>query len=142
MNLELLYPALYGGVIGAVLSVILGIYSTPTASKYSYAIFGTSSSHLLKYVTIFLAGFSVAILAGFSALIRDTEYPVNNPLLFTSEVFVAAILPAVVLLYMTYMREKPFTPNTGFDFSLLCAKFGLVHVLLQFSGVYGSVFSR
>lgn len=142
MNIELIYPALYGGLIGLILSVILGVYSKPTASKYSYAIFGTSSSSLLKNVTIFTAGFGIAILAGFSFLIRDTEFPTDHPFLFTSEVFVAGVLPALVLLYMTYVRGKNFTPNTAIDFTILTTKFALAQVLLQFSGVYGSVFNR
>ena len=142
MNIELIYPALYGGLIGLILSVILGIYSKPTASKYSYAIFGTSSSDLLKNMTVFSAAFAIAVLSGFSFLIRDTEFPTEHPLLFTSEVLVAGILPALVLLYMTYVRGKSFTPNTAIDFTLLTTKFALAQVLLQFSGVYGSVFKR
>jgi len=142
MNIELIYPALYGGVIGLILSIVLGIYSKPTASKYSYAIFGTSSTTLLKNVTIFSAALAIAVLSGFSFLIRDTEFPTEHPFLFTSEVLVAGVLPALVLLYMTYVRKKPFTSNTVIDFSLLTAKFALAQVLLQFSGVYSSVFNR
>ena len=142
MNIELIYPALYGGVIGLILSIVLGIYSKPTASKYSYAIFGTSSTTLLKNMTVFSAAFAIAILAGFSFLIRDTEFPTEHPFLFTSEVFVAGLVPAAVLLYMTYVRGKAFTPNTAIDFTLLTTKFALAQVLLQFSGVYGSVFNR
>jgi len=95
----------------------------------------------MKYITVLLAGFSIAIFAGFSALIRDTTFPIEHPYLFTLETLIAATFPAAIIFFMTYLRGKDFTQNTYIDFALLSLKFALVHILLQFSGVYGSVFS-
>jgi hypothetical protein len=80
------------------------------------------------------------LAAGVSFLIRDLEYPTENPALFTAETLYASFVPASVLLLMNFLREKPFTQTTVFEYILFAIKFGLAHILLQFSGVYGAVF--
>jgi hypothetical protein len=140
MNFDILYPAAFGLLFGGIVSLVFGIYSKPSATKYTFDIFGTNSSTLIKHITIFFAAVVIAIYTGFSVLIRDSSYPTEHPLRFTLETLLAASFPASILLFMTYLRNKPFSPNTALDFSALTLKCGIVHILLQFSGVYGSVF--
>lgn len=141
MNINLIFPLIYGLLLGGGLSYFFKINSAKTASAYSYAIFNTDSIHIIKYATVFTVAFVVGLLSVFSSLIRDLEYPTKNSLLFAGETIFAAFAPALILLLMTYLRDKDFTKNTVIDFLVLISKFGLVHVLLQFSGVYSSVFT-
>jgi hypothetical protein len=140
MNIKLLIPAFYGLIIGTALSYFLTIHSTKTASAYSYAIFNTDSIYIIKYFAIITVAFSIAFMSVFSALIRDLDYPTQNPIYFTVETLFAGIVPALLLFLMTYLRKKPFTESTAIDFTILVIKFSLVHILLQFSGVYSSIF--
>jgi hypothetical protein len=141
MNLELLFPAIYGLSFGTIVSILFGIYSKKTASEYSITVFGIQSFTLIKYISVLIASFSIALAAGFSVLIRDLKYPKAHPLFFTIEMLYASFVPSSVLFLMTYLREKPFTHNTVFDFFIISLKFGIVHLLLQTAGVYESVFS-
>lgn len=141
MNLSLFFPAIYGLLIGGLLSYYYSIHSIKSASAYSLTIFGTDSTYLIKFMVIITAGFLVGVLAAFSALVRDLDYPTKNPIKFTIETIVAAFLPALFLLMMTYIRQKDFTVNSVLDFIVLLIKGALLHVLFQFSGLYSSVFS-
>ena len=141
MNINLIFPLIYGLLLGGGVSYFFKVNSVKTASAYSYAIFGTDSIHIIKYATIFSVAFVVGLLSVFASLIRDLDYPIQNPLLFSFETIFAAFTPALILLLMTYLRKKDFTKNTVIDFLILVGKFGLVHVLFQFSGVYSSVFT-
>jgi hypothetical protein len=140
MNLQLLIPGFIGIFVGGLFSVLLGIYSSPTADKYSREIFGTDSAYLIKYISVLVISFSTMVAAGFSVMIRDFQFPEAFPALFTFEILYAAFVPASVLILMTVIRNKPFSKNTFYDFGLLSLKFGLAHLLLQASGVYSSVF--
>jgi hypothetical protein len=141
MNTNLIFPLLFGLLIGGGLSYYFKIHSIKTASAYTFSIFNTDSINIIKYTTVFTVAFVVGVLAVFSSLVRDIEYPTKHPLLFSGETLAAAFLPAFILLLMTYLRNKEFTESTVFDFFVLVSKFGLVHVLFQFSGVYSSVFT-
>jgi hypothetical protein len=142
MNINLLFPLIYGLILGGGLSYFFKIHSVKTASAYSFSIFGTDSIQVIKYASVFSVAFLVGLLAVFSSLVQDLDYPRKYPFLFSGETMAAAFLPAFILLLMTYLRNKDFTKNTVTDFLLLASKFGLVHVLFQFSGVYSSVFAE
>ena len=53
---------------------------------------------------------------------------------------VMAFLPAVVFLIMAPLRGYKVTGTTFEEFSVLVVKFGILHLLLQFSGFYSNVF--
>jgi len=129
-----------GLFLGGFMSLIFGVYSKPTADKYAREMFGMTSMHLIKYISVLILSFSIILAAGVSFLIRDLEYPTQHPTLFTIETLYSAFVPASVLLLMNFLREKPFTQTTVFEYILFAIKFGLAHILLQFSGVYGAVF--
>ena len=141
MNTNLIFPLIFGLLVGGGLSYYFKIHSIKTASTYTFSIVNTDSINIIKYTTVFTVAFVVGVLAVFSSLVRDLDYPTRHPILFTGETLAAAFLPAFILLLMTYLRDKDFTKNTVFDFFVLVSKFGLVHVLLQFSGVYSSAFT-
>jgi len=142
MNLALFLPALIGLLFGGILSYYYSIHSIKTASEYSLLVLGIDSSFLLKSLVVITAAFIAAVLAAFSAMIRDLEYPKTHPIEFTIETVLAGLLPALLLLLINYFRKTYFTINSIFDFMIVFCKGALFNVLLQFSGVYRSVFSK
>jgi len=138
MNLALFLPALIGLLFGGILSYYYSIHSIKTASEYSLLVLGIDSSFLIKSLVVITA----AVLAAFSAMIRDLEYPKTHPIEFTIETVLAGLLPALLLLLINYFRKTYFTIDSIFDFMIVFCKGALFNVLLQFSGVYRSVFSK
>jgi len=134
------YSVIAGAVIGVILSAIFGIYETSSAVSFSRTIFGMSTNDLIfnSILTFVVGGF--VFLAAISVVVFDKEYPVMHPGSFTSEVLLMAFLPACVFLIMAPLRGKVINLGTMEEFGVLVAKFGLLHVLLQFSGFYSSIF--
>jgi hypothetical protein len=50
-----------------------------------------------------------------------------------------ALFPSSVIFLMTYFRGHSIDQNTWLEYFGLCIKFGLLHILFQFSGVYTSI---
>lgn len=140
MSDGLVVSGFIGLFLGGVMSLIFGVYSKPSADKYTRELFGMTSMQLIKYISVLLLSFTIILAAGVSFLIRDLEYPTEHPMLFTIETLYSAFVPASVLLLMNFLRDKPFTKITAVEYVLFAVKFGLAHILLQFSGVYGAVF--
>ncbi len=132
--------ALVGLGIGIIFSFIFGIYSKSTATSYARSIFGLDSSTVIGYAVIGLVVASIVFLATVSALVRDLAYPNAHPWLFSTEVLLMAIPPALVFLLMSKFRGYPITSTTWEEFALLAGKFGALHIFLQFSGFYSNVF--
>ena len=140
MTFDLIYASILGLFVGCIVSIGFNVYSVPTASKFTYLIFGIDSGKLIQMIILFVVTSGIAGLTGMSTLIRDFDYPVNHTGNFLIEICTASFLPALLLLVMTYLRQKEFTGYTGLEFILLAAKFGILHMLLQFSGVYSTIF--
>jgi hypothetical protein len=85
-------------------------------------------------------GAAVVFLSVVSFLIKDLEYPQRSPLYFTIETLMMALSSSTIIFLMTYFRGYSFTISTFEEFFLLFAKFGILHILLQFSGFYSFVF--
>jgi hypothetical protein len=140
MDLTLFYSAGAGLLIGAGLSVILNVYNKSTASKYSYSIFGVNSMDLIINVTMFSLALAIAILSGYSVLARDLSYPRAHPITFTFETLLMATLCSIVIFPMAILRKHSIDSIVALEFLALFVKFGLLHILLQFSGIYSEIF--
>lgn len=140
VDFDVLYMAMVGILLGCLVSLVFQINSMPTASKYSYLIFGIHSEVLIGMILLFVLTSGVTGLAGLSILIRDFQYPKENPIRFLIEFVFASVVPAFLFLVMTYLRSNTFSIYTYLEFFALALKFGLLHLLLQFSGVYSSIF--
>lgn len=132
---------LVGLAIGGVLSVIFGVYSKAGSSSYSRTIFGMQSTQLITNAVLLLVGASVVFLAVVSALVRDLAYPTKKPLSFAMETLAMATFSSMTIFLMTYLRGIRFSKTTVEEFFILFAKFGVLHILLQFSGFYSYIFS-
>jgi hypothetical protein len=93
------------------------------------------SAKLIQMIIMFVVTSSIAGLAGLSTIVQDFDYPVHHAKNFFIEICTASFLPAILLLVMIHYRNASFTGYTLLEFLLLAAKFGILHVLLQFSGV-------
>jgi hypothetical protein len=132
---------LVGLAIGGVLSVIFGVYSKAGSSSYSRTIFGMQSTQLITDAVLLLVGASVVFLAVVSALVKDLAYPTKKPLSFAMETLAMATFSSMTIFLMTYLRGIRFSKTTVEEFFILFAKFGVLHILLQFSGFYSYIFS-
>jgi hypothetical protein len=139
--MELIWIALVvGAVVGIALSVVFGVYSKATAESYVRTLFGISSYNLIVGGVILLLSVSFLFLATISGVIRDLKYPNAYPFRFTLETLLMGFLSSGVFLVMTVLRGYPINTSVLEDFSVLVAKFGALHVLLQFSGFYSNIF--
>lgn len=140
--MDILYiGAIAGLVLGAILSIVFGIYSKSGAESFVRSLFGISTYDLIFGGIIFIVVASFVFLATISGIVRDLKYPTTKPLNFVIETLLMAILPAIVFVIMTPLRGYKITGKTIEEFMVLLAKFGILHLLLQFSGFYTSVFS-
>jgi hypothetical protein len=74
----------------------------------------------------------------FSVTVRDMKFPRANPIRFTIEVLAASFLPSLFIFLLYYLRQVHINRYTMAAFLLLSLKFGLVHILFQFSGIYST----
>lgn len=140
MDYNIISPVLYGLLGGALFSLAIGVHSKRTATEITHTLFGMTSAQLLIHTILFIITFTLVIASVFSVLIQDLKYPNEHPIAFTTETFVVSLFPSLVLFIMTLLRGKPITRHTYIEYVLLSVKFGLAHILMQFSGIYTSVF--
>ena len=139
--MDSIWVALIIGIaLGGVISLVFGILSKKGADAFSRNIFGMSSSVLVTNGLVLVVAGAFIFLATLSALVRDLAYPTTFPVQFTIETLLMAFMPSVVIFVMTKFRGLPIDAKTFAEFGVLVAKFGLLHILLQFSGFYSYVF--
>jgi hypothetical protein len=126
--------------MGIILSVLFGMYNKNTSIYYSKNIFGMSSTKLITDAIILLVGTSFLFLSTVSFIVKDLNYPQKSPLYFTIETLMMALFSALTIFVMTIFRGYQITSNTFLEFGVLAMKFGILHILLQFSGFYSYIF--
>ena len=98
-----------------------------------------TSSQLLNYIVIVLTVFSLVVASAFSILIQDLKYPNEHPVKFTIETLAVSFFPALIIFIIVFLRGKQVTKLTIAEYLALAVKFGLIHILFQFSGVYSAI---
>jgi hypothetical protein len=126
--------------MGIILSVLFGMYNKNTSVYYSKNIFGMSSTKLITDAIILLVGTSFLFLSTVSFIVKDLNYPQKSPLYFTIETLMMSLFSALTIFVMTIFRGYQITSNTFLEFGVLAMKFGILHILLQFSGFYSYIF--
>ena len=134
------WSLLIGGMLGGLLSTLFGVYSVQGANAYSRNVFGIPSTVLITNAIIVIVAACITFLATISGLVRDLGYPTQSPIKFSLEAFLMAFSSAYVIFIMTVFRGYQITGTTFEEFFILFTKFGLLHILLQFSGFYSYVF--
>jgi hypothetical protein len=98
------------------------------------------SNNIIKWSIIGIIVIAFAYLVFLSIIIKDIAYPMAHPYLFTLETLLTAFGTGSLIFLMAYGRNK-ITSSTFFEFGIMVLKFGLLNILLQFSGFYTYVFS-
>jgi hypothetical protein len=140
MDYSLLYAGLAGLAIGLICSIVLHVYNKSSANNLARNLFGMDIMDLILQTTFFGIGITVAILAGYSVLIRDLSYATASPIKFTLETLLMGTLCSLIIFVMTVFRGYRITYDTWLEFGLLFIKFSLLHILFQFSGIYSEIF--
>ena len=104
------------------------------------SLFGMSTYDVIFGGIIFIVVTSFVFLASISGIVRDLAYPIGKPINFTIETLLMAFLPASVFLIMVPLRGYSISASTFEEFTVLLMKFGVLHILLQFSGFYSGIF--
>ena len=98
-----------------------------------------NSNKIITYGIIGIIVIAFVYLIFLSIIIKDIAYPKAHPYLFTLETLLTAVGPSAVIFLMAYGRNK-ITSSTFLEFSIMVLKFGLLNILLQFSGFYSYAF--
>lgn len=140
MDLTYIYIGSAGIILGLILSGLFGIYNRSSASSFTTKYLGSSITDVITNCTIFSIGLAIAILAVSSTFVRDVSYPIGSPISFILETILMGTLCSSIIFVMTVLRGYKISTTTIFEFLALFVKFGLLHILFQFSGVYSELF--
>ena len=99
-----------------------------------------NSNSIIKWCIIAIIVLAFSYLIFLSVIIKDITYPKAHPYLFTLETLLSAVVTSSIIFLMAYGRNK-ITSSTFLEFGIMVLKFGLLNILLQFSGFYTFVFS-
>ncbi len=99
------------------------------------------SNSLIKYTIFVILGISLVYLIVASIFVRDLTYPQERPYLFTIETLLFSFGIGSLYFLMAYGRGK-LSWRSLIEFTIIAAKFGIMHILLQFSGFYTYAFSK
>ena len=99
----------------------------------------SKSNTVIQWSIIIIVLISVAYLVALSIIVQDLKYPREHPYLFTLETLLFSIGCGAIVFLMAYGRDD-LGLSTVFEFIVISLKFGLLSVLLQFSGFYSYAF--
>ena len=134
------WSLLVGLLFGGILATVFGIYNKQIAGSAFKSLFGIQSTTWITDAIVLILATSFVFLSAVSVITRDLTYPINKPINFTLETLLMAFLPSVVLFAMTVLRGYKINSSTYQEFTVLLVKFGVLHILLQFSGFYSYIF--
>jgi uncharacterized SAM-binding protein YcdF (DUF218 family) len=99
------------------------------------------SNSFIKYTMIVVIVIVLIYLIVASIFVRDLVYPKERPYLFTIETLLFSFGVASIYFLMAYGRGT-LSLKSLIEFSVIAAKFGVMHILFQFSGFYTYAFSK
>jgi len=99
----------------------------------------TESNNIIKWMTISILLLATIYLIVLSIINKDLVYPRKYPGLFTAETLLFSFGSGSIIFLMAYGRGVLNT-MTIVEFLLVSLKFGILQILLQFSGFYSYLF--
>ena len=138
-----LIAAAVGLILGTILSYLFGSMALPTKIPYRFTISGLSTNLIVVNLLVIVLVSAIIFLSYVAAIVRDVAFPSTHPWLFLTETALVSFVPASVIYIMTDVRTtgKIDLTDLNVSFLLLAAKFGIFHLLFQFSGVYSYFFN-
>jgi hypothetical protein len=101
-----------------------------------------NANQIIGWLIIISAVIFSIFLVFLSIIFRDIKYPNEHPWLFTLETLLFSIGCAMITFLMAWGRTKTISKTTIIQFIVVALKFGLLHILLQFSGFYTYAFGN
>lgn len=129
--------AIVGLALGGLLSLVFGRVAT-VVRPFELTVFGLSTGELVANVLLVAIIGAIVFLGYISMVTQDTAFPSAHPWLFFIETLIVSFVPASVIYVITDFRDNGKFDLTSLnrDFLLMAAKFGVFHLLFQFSGTY------
>lgn len=94
-----------------------------------------------KDMSVAVLGVTVLSLLSWAFIVRDGEFPKRRPFLFMFETLLVSFVSLLPTIVIAVTRDQQ-----GFDsvlsMLLTAFRFGVLHVALQYSGVYKHIFAR
>jgi hypothetical protein len=134
--------AALGLALGGLLSLVFGRFALPTRIPFQFTIGGFSTGVLLTNIVLAVIIGAIVFFGYVSIIVQDTVFPRAHPWLFLIETLVVGFVPASVIYVMQDFRDDGNfnISQLNLEFLLLGAKFGIFHMLFQFSGLYSYLF--
>ena len=98
------------------------------------------SNMIIQWSIIIIVLISISYLVALSIIVQDVKYPKEHPYLFTLETLLFSLGCGAIVFLMAYGRDD-LGLSTVFEFIIIAIKFGLLSILLQFSGFYSYAFA-
>jgi hypothetical protein len=129
--------------LGGLLSLLFGRLALPTKIPFEFTIAGYNTAQLLTSLLLTTVVGAIVFFGYVSVVVKDTAFPAAHPWLFLIETLIVSIIPASVIYVMTDFRDNGVINfwSVSREFLLLATKFGIFHLLFQFSGVYSYFFN-
>jgi hypothetical protein len=133
-----------GLALGGLLSIVFGRWALPTRIPFEFTVAGFSTGVILTNLLIVVVIGAIVFFGYVSMVVRDTAFPQTHPWLFIAETLAVSFVPASVIYVMRDFRDDgDFNlSQLNKEFVFLAAKFGIFHLLFQFSGMYSYFFGR
>lgn len=134
--------AALGLALGGILSLFFDRFALPTRIPFQFTIGGFSTGVLLTNLVLAVVVGAIVFFGYVSIVVQDTTFPRAHPWLFLIETLVVAFVPASVIYVMQDFRDDGIFDfsKLNTEFLILGAKFGIFHLLFQFSGLYSYLF--
>lgn len=107
--------------------------SKESIAKLSYLI---GSYSLIIYIVA-----SFIILTAVSFIVKDIDYPKRHPEKFIIETIIMTFIATFPYTYIHWSRNGGRYQKYILSHGLIMLKFGVLHLLLQFSGFYTRLFA-
>jgi len=97
------------------------------------------SNKIIQWTIIIFIIIAIIYLLIVSIIVKDFKYPKEHPFLFTIETLLFSLGCGAIVFLMAYGRDD-LGLSTVFEFIVISLKFGILSILLQFSGFYSYAF--
>jgi hypothetical protein len=136
--------AVAGLAVGGLLSLLFSRLEIKGRLPWTYNIGGYPIGVVMTNILIVAVLAALVFLGYVSIVVRDTVFPSEHPWLFFAETLFVGFIPATVIYVMNDFRDTGAIDFTKInrEFLLLAIKFGIFHLLLQFSGTYSYFFTN
>ena len=137
-----LIAAAVGLVVGALLTFLFGAPSARSRNPLDFKIAGFPTGLVLTDLIIVVIVGAIGFFGYVSFIVRDTEFPREHPWLFLTETLFVSLVPATIIYVITDFRDNGHfdLDKLNLEFLLMAVKFGIFHLLFQFSGFYSYFF--